>query len=74
MPKQISMVLEAVEAGDWNSDQISAITGLSIKTVSAYLSQLAASGLIVREHLDAYRDKPPGRAFHIYRPLTPTNP
>lgn len=44
--KQIVLVLEAVGAGARTSIEVAAVCGLSVKTASAVLSELASDGLI----------------------------
>jgi hypothetical protein len=48
MAKQIVRVLEAVQAGCRTSTEVSATTGLSVKTCSAWLSELALAGVVQR--------------------------
>lgn len=67
--KQISAVLDAVAVGCETSDQVAAITGLSKRHASAYLSQLADAALIIRTHKDALRIAETGRYMHRYSPL-----
>lgn len=65
--KQISRVYEAVLAGAVTSDQIAAMTGLDIPTVSSnYLPDLVRNGLIRRTHT---QNKRAGRLFHRYEPV-----
>ena len=46
--KEITLVLESVEAGAETSAEVAADTGLSLKVASAYLSQLATADAIIR--------------------------
>lgn len=68
MKKQIIQVLEAVEEGGWSSNQISAMTSLSIASVSAYLGELARDGLIDLIERDALHFSGRGRKSHLYGP------
>jgi predicted transcriptional regulator len=63
--KQIVRVLESVEQGAFTSDQVAAMTGLSVATASAWLSALCEDGLIKRTHRYAL-GRGPGRRFHRY--------
>lgn len=61
--KQIVRVLSAVKAGCETSDQVSAFTGMSIETCSAYLSSLRADGLV---RITRRARRKIGRPFNSY--------
>jgi hypothetical protein len=65
--KQIAAVLGAVKEGCKTSDEVSALTGLSRRHCSAYLSVLAKDSLIVLTHRAALRVARHGRAMNRYR-------
>ena len=63
--KGIVRALEAVHAGAGTSEEVSEMTGLGLKTASAYLSDLTAAGCI-RETGTTKPSKRRGHAFHVY--------
>ena len=69
MDKQITRVLQAVNDGCFTSDQVAALTGLPVKTASAWLSVLAEDGLIRRERRHALRIHRTGAFMHVYGPV-----
>lgn len=62
--KQINRVVEALKEGPATSAELVADTGLSIKHVSAYLSDLAAVGTVVVVGQIGLGVR--GRPFNIY--------
>ena len=65
--KQSVQVLDAIAAGCLTSRQIADRTGLGVKTVSAWLSELAQIGAIRDTGFLHFNDR--GRPSHIYAPV-----
>lgn len=69
--KQVIRVLGALQIGAQTSREVSAVTGLTVKTSSALLSELAKYGVIKRTKENATRYNRRGRNSHYYKyPIT----
>ena len=67
--KQIARVLDAVNEGGETSNQIATMTGLSVATVSSYLTVLARGGLVKLVEREARQFNERGRRSHLYAPV-----
>jgi transcription initiation factor IIE alpha subunit len=72
--KQIVRVLDAVNEGGETSDQISAMTGLSVATVASYLTVLARDGLVQVVKRRARQFNSRGPLSNVYAPVNALGP
>lgn len=72
--KHVTLVLDAVEAGYATSHAIAVVTGVPWRSVTAWLSKLAKTGVIVCCGIaDDGFEREPGRATYRWRLRRPTD-
>ena len=70
--KQLCSVLDALALGAETSHEVAAVTNLSVKIASAWLSLLADdTDLVIRWRLDAMKYNRSGRKSHYYKLRNP---